>query len=273
MGKEWSVAAEIRAEQRAALKGMPLKKKIAHYYEYYRLHAIIFFGAVLIIVSIVSSMATQKDYSFNAIFINSFHLASAGLSENFSIFAGLDTDNYNCVIDTGMILDPVGFSEFDAANAQRITAVAMAGDLDVIVADGYTFGNYAENGFFLDLRNIFDDDDFAYYQSRIFYIDQVVVDRRVNASREELIAEADRTIEEWDAELLKRSRPELMVNPVPVGIFVTDAPIIMETESYPGFDAVFGFIGNSSRLDTAMEFLTFLLSNEALSVLSPDDSP
>jgi hypothetical protein len=45
---------------------------------------------------------------------------------------------------------------------------------------------------------------------------------------------------------------------VPVGIYITDAPKIVENYYYVDKDAIMGFIVNSNSVDNAIEFLRYI---------------
>jgi hypothetical protein len=49
-----------------------------------------------------------------------------------------------------------------------------------------------------------------------------------------------------------------MKNPVPVGVFVADAALIKESDSYPFEPPVFGIVASSVRSENAVLYLEFL---------------
>ncbi|MCL2254536.1 MAG: hypothetical protein FWC09_08845 [Lachnospiraceae bacterium] len=260
--KSWSVASEIRAEQKAALKGMPFKKKFAYFWEYYRYHVIVTVISLFVIISAVNSMVNRKDYSLYAMMINSYMYMSDEIAEEFNIFADIDT-NYYTYIDTDTTVDLDSFSQYEMATSQKIAAVVMAGDLDLIVSDGRVFLSYAENSFFGDLREILSEAELKKYEDKLFYIDMDVVNKRANPDSLDELMEMDmKTPDEWSAEINSRFNKNGMKEPIPVGIFVTDSPLIELADGYPGYEhQIFGFIINSFRKETAKEFLEFMYHN------------
>ena len=260
---QWSVNAEIWAEQKEALQGMPLKKKLAYFWEYYRVHAIFAVAVIVISVSIISSIAGNKPYSFNAIMLNSYFLDGEQISADFSEYAGLNSERYECFIDTFTNLNIDEMGEQHIAALQRIMAQVMAADLDVIVSDGFHFINYAENLYFIDLRLVMDDAELARHAAaaNVFYIDQAVVDAMASAEFDPDTADTyvglDASAQKAVVEGYRDPRP--MADPVPVGIFIADSPLIKDSAAYPTGSPVYGLIANSGRMETALKYLDFLM--------------
>ncbi|MDR0220239.1 MAG: hypothetical protein LBI54_02405 [Lachnospiraceae bacterium] len=251
--KTWDTAAEIRAEQKEALKNMSFKQKAAYFWEYYRLHVFIAIAVVAVVVSIVGPIINRKPYSFYAIMLNSYELDGNQMAADFAAFADLDTENFTCFIDTTSLVDINITSENDIAAIQRVLALAMAGDLDVIVTDGPTFLYYGYGLLFGDLRLILTAEELEGYEGRLFYIDQAEIDRRDAEGpdlSEEYTTELD--VEEGIAETERHRDPSEMGDPVPIGVFMG------ANESYAPYEPIFGFVVSSSRMETAQLYLDFL---------------
>jgi hypothetical protein len=250
---KWDTAAEIRAEQKEALKNMPFKKKVQYFWEYYRLHVFIAIVAIVVAVSIIEPIVNRKPYSFYAMMVNSYDLDGNEMAENFAAYADLDTDNFTCFIDTAAMVNIAVTSQTDLAMIQRVIALAMAGDLDVLVADGPTFLYYGYALLFTDLRDILTAEELARYEGRLFYIDQAEIDRR-DAEGPDLTDDysTETDVETAIAEAETHRDPEPMENPVPIGIFMG------ENEHYSPYEPIFGFVISSSREETARLYLDFL---------------
>jgi hypothetical protein len=259
--KPWDAAAEIRAEQREALKNMPFRKKVAYYWEYYRWHVLVTIAVVAVIVSSVAQIVNQKPYSFYAIMLNSYDLDGGQIAEDFAAYADLDTENFTCFIDTLAKANINVATQNELAELQRIMALAMVGDLDVLVADSQTFLYYGYALLYEDLRELLTAEELAAYEAegRLFYIDQAEIDRR-DAEGPEVTDNyrSEPTLEEIRAEAKAQRDHAQMGNPVPIGIFMNEAPLLTENGSYEPFEPVFGFVISSGRLETARLYLEFL---------------
>jgi hypothetical protein len=259
MADKNSVAAEIRAEQKAALKNMPFKKKVAYFWEYYRFHVLITVVLVMVAVNFITSIVGQKPYSFYGIMLNSFELDGAAWQEEFAAYAELDEEKSQCYIETQTFLDIDSLDQYNIASIQRVLALVATGDLDVIVSDGPAFTYYADAEIFLDLRTVLSAEEIARYEGDFFYIDQAFIERRKNDVNLALdYSDTPKSNEEKLNDLEKRRHPENMENPIPVGIFVTDAALIKATGAYPLFEPIYGIAVSSQRLEVAVKYLEFL---------------
>ena len=265
--ENWSVTAEIRAEQKAALKEMKAKAKLAYFWEYYKIHAIVTVVAIVVAASFLYNIITNRDYSFYALFINAHYFSGDTMAEDFSRFSGIDNDNLRCFIETDMAFNREEFTSYEAAAVQRITATVMTGDLDVITADAYTFIYFADSEFFADLRDVFSEAELKPYQDNLFYIDQAVIDKRnatVGFDESQLLIE--KTFDQMIAEAEARRQPENMADPVPVGIFLADT--VIDDAYFETAFPVFGIIASSGRFDIAAMYLDFLCISHDISATS-----
>lgn len=256
--ESWSVTKEIRAEQKASLKKMPFKAKLEYFWEYYKLHTIITITVIALICGTIYTIATNKSYSFYAVMLNSYNLSADQIAADFNVFANLDSDRYLCLIETDARLNLEDYrSPYEMAISQRIMATVMAAELDVIVADGFTFSVYADGEFFIDLRFVLSESELAHYHDYLFYIDQAIIDaKKTDLSLD--FAEP-KTPEQKALEIEVRRHPEDMGDPIPVGIFVEKAPFILQNGAYSDEEVpVFGIISASRRHETAVMYLDFL---------------
>ena len=257
--KTWSVAAEIKAEQKAALKYMSRKEKSKYIWEYYKIQIITAIVSVILLISIIYNAATNRDYSYYAVIFNAVILDGEEIAEDFNTFAGIDGSRYHTFIDTSNVLDKDNVTPFEMAIIQRIMATIVAGHLDSIIADGYTFTYFADGEFFVDLRKVISAEELKRYENNLFYIDQAVIDRRnANVNMDSVLDIIVLDEEQRVAEVTLRRQPENMGNPVPVGIILTGSPLINDaylTHEIP----VLGIIGTSDRHELTMMFVEFLL--------------
>ncbi|MCL2717702.1 MAG: hypothetical protein FWE14_02860 [Lachnospiraceae bacterium] len=256
--QSWSVTAEIRAEQKAAIKDMSRKEKLAYFWEYYKIHTITILISAVILISIIYNMATSKDYAFYAVILNSYGLSRETLADDFSTFAEIDTDRVLVYIETETHLNIDDFSPFDMATVQRIMATIAAGQLDAIVTDASSFIYFSDAEFFGDLRLILSAEELKRHENRLFYIDQDVIDKKNANPNFDNIEIIIKTPEEKIQEIKLRRQPENMINPVPVGIFMTESQLIQS--AFFGNDfPVLGIIGTSRQHENARMFVDFLL--------------
>lgn len=265
-----AVRDEIR-EQIKKTQNMTPKQKLGYFWEYYKMHTIIVIVAIAFIITVVRSIMNNKDFCFYSVMMNVYDLNSTAIGEDFAEYAQLDTENYECYIDTTTTLSYRTMTEYDMATAQKMMALVQTKDLDVITANSEIYGNYAANGIFADLRTVLSAEEIERYQDHFYYIDATVLDdeyeleESTGDSTISLEEEAEMTDEDITAEAETHRHPENMEDPMPVGIFINDSALATSTSCYVGTDAIAGIVVNTQRLDTARTFLDYLW-NETLEV-------
>jgi hypothetical protein len=263
MPQKWSVKAEIRAEQRAALEKMTRKEKLAYFWEYYRYHLLIGIMVLAVAINLITSIVNQKPYAFYAMMINSFELDAEAIQDEFGAYAGFDLQRTACLIDVTTFLNLDSLDQYNIASIQRVLALTSAGDLDVITSDGTTFTYFAEAELLMDLREVLSAEELALYEDNIFYIDMAFIERRKN---DDNIEASDyltvKSYEEKLSDLEEHRSAEEMETPVPVGIFIADAALIEATGAYPTLPPVFGISISSQRTEAGVRFLEFLWGRE-----------
>lgn len=229
---------EIRAE-REKLRGQSLRKRIGYFYEYYRLP---FFAVLLLLLlgaGFLRELAGRKPTGFYALFLNAEPVGDAPLaaiSENWYALLGIDEGKQEITVDAALRFDPEAGDETALAGTMRVTALLAAREADICISDPKLFAYYAESGAFLDLRELYSEEELAAYAGRLCYID-----RQTLSSGE--------AAEKWE---LKYS-PEGMAEPVPVGVVCEDGAL--QEEGIYRDTAVFAVFSNSRRQALAKRLL------------------
>ena len=261
---------EIR-EERKKLKGKGPKAYWEYFWEYYKLPAFGIIFGIFFVVSMTKTILTSKDTGFGAIFINPamtdyamYDDSLAALAEDYAAFAGIDTKEYNINLDLSEYLT-LGFpgGEQDYAVLMKITTQTAAHEVDVMVADAFYFWYYARNSMFLDLREVYTEEELAALPGELYYMDAAENRERMQAYEEDPSYMEDfPTTEEAAAfenpDTFVLPDPSGMREPVPYGIVVTDAPFIEKEGFYPGAVSIYGVVAGSERLEAAKSFLSYM---------------
>ncbi len=158
-----------RANDLESLKGLPLRKKIRYFKDYY-LKALIVSGIALavIIYLIYKLVGPKDDILLHAVIVNDSFTEEhkdtfiQGLAEALSI----DLEKNQISIEdnlTSSAMSP------DAGVQQQIAVYSYAGTLDIMIADETYFKRYARDGFFLDLSTVLNADEIAYLKDDLLY--------------------------------------------------------------------------------------------------------
>ncbi|MCI5584942.1 MAG: extracellular solute-binding protein [Lachnospiraceae bacterium] len=222
-----SMKDEIRL-QREKLNGQPFHKKWEYYWGYYKVPAIIILLAACMVGSIFHTILTRKETVLSVAYINAFpNVDDTQFMSGFNSYLGINSGKQDTSLDSGFYLSDNPNNPYTATYAQKLSAMAMAGKLDVAVADEYYFASYANQGFFQDLTPLLSEAQMVQYQDSFYYCD-----------------------------LPDDNIPQA----VPVGINVTNASRILETASYPNTIAYYGIVAGSQYTDNALSFLSYLES-------------
>lgn len=252
------VSDDIRKETHK-MKDMSLKGKLAYFWDYYKVHTLVAIVSVFLIAALIHDIATSKDYAFYGVYFNARQTFSAEEQMNaFCDYAGIDTENYQALLDNTMYYSTEDMSETTIASSQKFAAMIQTREIDMVIADEDVFTNYSVNEIFYDLRDILPEDLLEQYKDRIYYIDRAHIKA---ANDDEAARQYEYASDYYDvlAKKFKNHRnPELMEDPVPVGIYVTDTPVISSAACYEGKEAVYGIPVNTERPDIAIQYLRFL---------------
>lgn len=216
---------------------------------------------------LIHDIVSSKDYIFNCVMLNSSYLEQEQLSDAFAEYGELDTQNYDCFIDTLSTLSYSNSSDYDYSTFYRLVALVQTKDLDVMVLDGQICHNFAVNGMVMDLRNVFTEEELSAYEGNIYYLDNAEVQKMEEAgdTDEAVLAEYDArnnaTKEEAALEAESHRHPETMEEPIPVGIYVGDSPMVTKTYAYTELVPIFTISATSQRTDTAKKYLEFMWNN------------
>lgn len=258
---------EIR-QQQMKTKDMSLKGKLSYFWYYYRIHVLVAIIVVIMGGVFIHDIVSSKDYNFYGMMMNSSHLDSDILETAFGEYAQLDMENYQCYIDTFSELSYQAHSEYDLATLQRTIAQVQTGDLDVMVTDAQLFYNFSFNSMLMDLRNIFTEAELSRYEGNIYYIDYAKVRRAIEAENNGEEAASDypglgeATLEEIAAEAETHRDPDSMAEPIPVGVFVGESPLVLKTDCYSQLVPVYGVVATGHRTDAAKQYLEFMWEDE-----------
>lgn len=251
-----SVLDDIRAEQKK-MADKPLKEKLKYFWYYYRIPTLV----ILIVISfggwMIHDLATAKDSAFTASLLNAYgQYTQEEFTDEFTEYASIDTDTYECVIDATSNLSYGTMSEADLATSQKILAMTYSGAIDVIVSDNDPFTNYAMNSMFADLRKELTPEEYETYEPYFFYVDQAKIEELDNTDMEyedNMAAQiVDPSIDHAD--------PSSMEDPIPVGIYLTDSAKLKQWElyTYTTQAPIFGIVVNAEHKETAHLFLQYL---------------
>lgn len=119
------------------------------------------------------------------------------------------------------------------------------------MGDEAVIKNYANNTTFIDLREILTPEQISKYEDYFYYIDQAVIDE----------AEAQEKALNYDyvAVYPDPKHPELMKDPIPVGIYLDNADTLKESYFFTGENPLIAVPLNTKRAEMASLYIDFVL--------------
>ena len=114
---------EIR-EQQKKLKGKTFREKLGYFWDYYKVHTLVAIAVLVIGGGLIHDIVTAKEEAFSATLLNAYGgNMQHEFQDAFAEYAGIDTEIYDCYIDTSSTLNYNMTSEADLAIFQRTVAM------------------------------------------------------------------------------------------------------------------------------------------------------
>lgn len=155
-------------QEKEQLRGLPLKKKLAYIKDYYLKAAIIIGICVAVIGYFIFMVVRPKDdILLRVIAINDYFTEenTQTIIDDFGKTINYNPDKEDIQIEDEYLIDPNRITELP----DTITTFALAGTLDIIIADEEVFTLYAKDGFFVNLEEVLSKEDMATLKEDLFY--------------------------------------------------------------------------------------------------------
>lgn len=240
-------------EEREAIKNASPKEKWNYFWEYYKWYVI--GGAIIIFLAVIfiRDMVNKKDWIFYGAIFNAYadETQSEIFLNDFVELAELDTENYSVMFDTSYSITKGSYDEISSAAAQRFLVNLTAADLDFVISDETTFGQYATIDTFMDVRTIFTAEELEKYEDYFYYVDMAEVEKITEGN---LSADYD----SYKGVEYDHTKPEDMETPVPVAIYIDSSEKLNSTYVFKEEAVVLGIPLNTQHLNTTLLFIDYL---------------
>lgn len=246
---------EYIKKEKEKIQGKPPKERLEYIWDYYKWPILGVILAIAILVQGVIGICNRKDIVFTGVVLNcKLGTKEDAFLEGFYEMAGIDAKKETASFYTDIILQK-GQNQLNANSIQRIMAGIVIKDMDFIAGttDPFQLCAYSSGNMLGDLRNFLDQDTLQKLEGRLYYIDKAVWDQ-VNAPLGEHV----------EPDLLKYPdphNPEDMVEPIPVGIDVSDREAFINAYYLPDSRVYIGIVPNTPRLELVLQFIDYLLES------------
>lgn len=220
---------EMKKDRRARLAAMSPREKAVYFLDYYKYPVLGVIAGILLLALIVHEIAGNKPDAFNAEFLNAAYWDSGEAAARFADAAGIDLTKENCTFSTDLLTtqDNDNFTQTDLYTMEKVMVRISAAEIDVLAADEALFMQYAEEGLFMDLREVFGGEIPEKYRDAVVTAAVVDADGNVKGN-------------------------------APCGIRLEDASFFNEYNVYPMGGAVIGVPANTKRPERVRAFLEFM---------------
>ena len=216
---------EVRLQYKK-LATEPFSKKIEYFWYYHKVQIMITVLAAFMFSSILHSVITHKETVLSIALVNAFpNIEDELLMDDLEDYLELNDKKQQVLIDSTYYIDEDSSSPYASTYSQKFSTNAMAGNLDVVLADITNFDYYGTQGFFEDLSLILPKEVIEKYQDNFYYVDHP----------------NDETDEK-----------------VPIGIKINKASKICQSSCYPNADAYYGIVSGTEHVDYAVSYLTYI---------------
>ena len=247
---------EAHKQQWNAMKNKSFKEKLAYFCQYYGIQTVAILVAVAVVIGLIVSLATKKDYVFNGVFFGAQPQASSdAYLQDFAQSAGIDLTKYNVSIQChlniqmGQTLSPEIYTSMEAFSAMVATGSGdcFAGELDLMLY--YAYMEYAT-----DLRTVLTAEEITALAPYLHYIDRALIAQQ----------EADNAgLADAYAQRPDSTKPELMGDPIPVAISLNAATDAFAQSYQLGEHAAISICATVSHPDHALAFLRHCLKTQS----------
>lgn len=245
-------------EEREALKRGTLRQKFQYFMDYYKCHVLGGAAALCFVCSLIYHFFAYRETLFYAALLNSAQLQPAeSYASDFAEYAGLSPAKGKVLFDSSFSITfdpsaPEAADEVYYSSREKLNLMIAVGDLDAVISNDELFGHLANSGLFCDLRTCLTTEQQKAYAPYFYYVDKPVMEQIILAERN------------MDDFLQPQSpdpfRPELMEEPIPVGIRVESDEKLAQTFFVRGEGIVVaGIVTNAPHPDAAAKYLEYLM--------------
>ncbi len=234
------------------IKEMPKEERWGYFLDYYKWHAIIALVVVALLAQGIIGTVKQKETVYTGFILNcKINVEDEAFLEGFYDLAEIDSKTQQAAFYTDLILTDTN-KKNDITTVQRIMASVSIQDADVVISPtaGFKVCAYNTSRIFMDLREFLDAETLEKFSHRLYYIDGAVM--------EELTKPVGEFVDPYAIEYPDPHKPETMIDPIPVGIDVSDRKDLQDAYFLTDTTAYLGIIANTQRQDMTRIFIDYL---------------
>ena len=237
------------------IREQPKGERFSYFWEYYKWPAIVAVVLVFALITSIVGAIKRKEVIFTGYILNSNAVEKDdAFLQDFYDYAGIDSSKKEAGFYTDMYFMP-GYNPKNTEVFQRILGGIQTGDADFIAGPTEQFQRcaYHPGRLFADLRTFLDAETLEQLSDRFYYVDGAILTQ--------LNAPVGQSVNTASIIYPDPTKPELMEEPIPVGISVGDIENFRACYYYsPDTVLYFGVIAGTTRPEITRQFIDFLFS-------------
>lgn len=136
------------------------KKRLEYFWMYYKIPFLAILAGVVVVTCFIYAKVTEKEYAFNAMLLDIHtNVPEEMLAEEFADFAEIDTKKYEVLISTSLLFSDAASGNYAMSSLARFYSLIGTEELDACMMLEDDFIKYAGAGSFLDLREIYTEEE------------------------------------------------------------------------------------------------------------------
>lgn len=240
-------------EERERIKSASFKEKASYYIYYYKFHVLGSIAALVLVISLIVTIVTNKDTALYVTIINAYEYEEVSESYETEFLENVDIDleKYDVVIDSSIYLDYDNQDSTFSTYLQKVVTLIGAQSLEVMVSDSLVYENMYLNEMFIDLSTVLTEEEMERYVDDFYYVDYAVI--------EEYAIESDNANYEYEAPTYDHRDYESMEDPVAVGIYIDSDNEFLNCYAYGDSDAIISIVASTQHVDNALLYLKYVI--------------
>lgn len=207
-------------EQIKTMKDRSFKDKFEYFWEYYKFHALGIIVGVAVIIAIIRSIVSYREYAISIIMVNPDNIVTEELApeweSDLAEILQINTRKEQIYIDTSISVGNNTPQQLEYSALQKLVAFFTSRTADVFISNTPLFEEYSQNGNLSDLRNYYTDEELEALSDIIYYTDAATfVDYQDVTNLDAKEDQEKYTVDHRD--------PDSMQDPIPTGFYITDS--------------------------------------------------
>ena len=162
-------------EQIKTMKDRSFKDKFEYFWEYYKFHALGIIVGVAVIIAIIRSIVSYREYAISIIMVNPDNIVTEELApeweSDLAEILQINTRKEQIYIDTSISVGNNTPQQLEYSALQKLVAFFTSRTADVFISNTPLFEEYSQNGNLSDLRNYYTDEELEALSDIIYYTD------------------------------------------------------------------------------------------------------